>query len=256
MRQAILSRPFRKGTGSKIRTQTDMALHLERNHLQVSAATKAEMDDIISARKIPGGTYEIDCEFAGGYMLEICVLNANGETVVDTLVDNEVAEEEILAQSEAACRWQDFKAISASYNSKFQGKRKSMKPEEVAKLLVEDGMTSESKLLEWSTSRCDWHYLNCLMSSTSYADFMPDITNSVLCIPLWREALPGFVCFRLSILFYVVDGDHALISQKHNAKPDAIMLHRLMDVFMNEIGKKSAYKPAGIAAYFTPATRS
>ena len=77
--------------------------------------------------------------------------------------------------------------------------------------------------------------LSTLLSTTDYAYLVPTKENSILCCRVWIDALPGLPKHTLLMLFNgIFPKERTLLSSRHHALPDAIMLHRIMKVFSRE----------------------
>jgi hypothetical protein len=236
-----------------------MQTHIERYHLAVSATTEADYSRLGSMGR--GSVFYLDFEFsrttAGSRIaLELAVLDWKGELVLSTAIDHGLS----VADIYKFCAVGDFsrlKTIQRLHGPPSEEKMEGMKPEEIAKVLVSHGFSQSSLIVEWSTSGCDYHLLKDLMSTTSYAASMPPATNSRKCVWAWREALPGFVSFSLSVAFTVVCGfggnGQQLLLNKHTAEADVKMTYRIMDVFCQEITKKGLVYQKSVNEYFTEA---
>lgn len=94
-----------------------------------------------------------------------------------------------------------------------------------------DIIQPQHKLLEWSTSRCDYRYTYAAAEKVGYTHLMPPYSNSVLCINPLRKAMPGLFSFSLPMLFYLIDPRSCLAFDAHDSEEDTLMLFIVSVIF-------------------------
>ncbi len=61
------------------------------------------------------------------------------------------------------------------------------------------------KIVEWSTTRCDYRYIYAAAENVDLTRLMPSVEKNICCILPLRKALPGLFSFSLPIPFYMID---------------------------------------------------
>jgi hypothetical protein len=91
------------------------------------------------------------------------------------------------------------------------------------RLLSEAGFSPASKMIEWSTWRCDWHILHSYLETYNKQDIMPPKENSIRVYFTWLDLLPGFPSLQLfEIARYVLGNEYH--DNAHCADSDTINL--------------------------------
>jgi hypothetical protein len=211
---------LKNGLGAELTDPAEMKKYLDDMKLSIDSSTKAFLES--------QNTFYIDFEFAGNTALEICVLNNVGETIVDCLVNHSCTIRQLYDRCHAQQNRRVFGTVLRLFGQPSAKMSPGLTPNEIARKLKVAGMNESSVLVEWSTSRCDWHHLQSLMSVTDYVSIMPKKENSFLAVNAWRRALPAFPSFQLSVFFRAVFPTRKdLISRSHRAGADTEMLRLL-----------------------------
>ena len=226
-RDLCLGDPTRKGAASKLATSEEV---LEFVSKPVSPTSKRPeylhiCRNIVNT-DISLPIFYIDTEFANTLMCEIGILDSEGKTVVNNVIDYG---DDYLALTNTLPRniW------VSSVLERYYGSESTAKPDitlvQLCARLEQLGFPNV-QLLEWSTSRCDWHSLRRTLTYAGKEILLPPLANSILAIPMWRSLMPGFWTFSLRELFHMFFPQSAL-KVHHKADVDARKLFLMMQEF-------------------------
>lgn len=184
----------------------------------------------------------VDTEFAGQFLVQFPIRNARGELLFRRTVDHGMTVQELY---ERAAQFDGPVTIVFGVLNKFYGppSREPTKNCENSSTLVnifeeikqKDIIQLQHKLLEWSTSRCDYRYTYAAAEKVGYTHLMPLYSNSVLCIRPLRKAMPGLFSFSLPMLFYLIDPKSRLAFDAHDSEEDTLMLFIVLVIFALKI---------------------
>lgn len=193
-----------------------MRKHLDTRGLTLGLDDMKEFQNLSRVEEV----FYVDVEFVGDTVLEICVLNSKGEVILNTYVDHGYTVAELYAtQDHSACL---FKLIGI-YGPPSDKRTPGMTPQEVANVLLANGFNRKSHVVEWSLNYCDLRHLQAMFEKLGLSDMIP--TSSIRPLIGWRRALPGFMSFKLSIVFsFVFPERRDLFLNAHLARPDTEML--------------------------------
>lgn len=172
----------------------------------------------------------IDTEFIDSTIIEVCILDALGKVVLDTPIDFGCTVREL---------WERFngkfglRKLAVTHGHPSEKPTQGMTIEAIHSVLMEAGFNQNSVLVEWSSSKCDYHQLFRAFEHAGLSDAMPPPNLSVQMIPLYRAALPGFLSWKLSVFFsFIYPTRTDLLLNAHRANPDAQMLFLATEIFL------------------------
>jgi hypothetical protein len=153
----------------------------------------------------------IDTEFAGDQLLEICVMTTEGEALVDTVVNHQVPTQTIYDLAENDMQ---RSAVDKIYGTEREKQPAGLTMDEIAEVLINKGFGTNSILVEWSVSRCDYWKLLEVFEHAGVEHLMPPRSNSWLILNDWREVVQkskADLNCRLSLLYVVLQPDDNLL---------------------------------------------
>ncbi len=240
--------------GSKTMTVEDFQIgattlqeYLEANKIEVS--DQADRFRSLWESKSPN-LFLIDTEFAGDLLLEICVMKADGEVIVDTIVNHQT-------QIQTCCDRVDYdmrSSITKVYGTDRDQYTPGMTMELIAEALVDGGFGPESVLVEWSSGRCDYWKIFNLLNHVGLEHLMPPRANSWQFLLDWskvvKKSRSALDC-RLSVLYLALQpGDTWLPRHAHRAGPDTLMLLRMIQLYFDYVTNLRQKTQARITDFF------
>jgi predicted RNA-binding Zn-ribbon protein involved in translation (DUF1610 family) len=221
-----------------LKAANTLQLYLENNKIEISG--QAELFRPLWDAQSPK-LFLIDTEFARDFLCEICVMTIEGEVVVDTLVNHQTSTQNIYDQVE---NHMDRGIIDKMYGTEREKYTPGLTMEDIAKVLIDKGFGTDSILIEWSRSHCDYYLLQALLERVGVGHMMPPRSNSWLILYDWKKVVQkskaDLEC-RLSLLFLALQLDEkSLVQDAHRARPDTLMLLNMVRLYF---GWATNYKP-------------
>jgi hypothetical protein len=103
----------------------------------------------------------IDTEYTRDLLVDIYVMKADGEIIVDTIVDHDI---QILNLYDQSGNGIERSTINKVYGNGRDQNTSRMTLKQIAETLITKGFISSSILVEWSLGRCDyWKLFRCFM---------------------------------------------------------------------------------------------
>lgn len=174
----------------------------------------------------------VDVEKASTVLIEIGIINAANEEIIDTLVTYDTPWRQIYVEgSDAVKLWMDNQKSKFRWNDQweFPPGTRTMNAHQVADVLQKAGFNHpNAKIIEFTSGNSD---------SKVVRDFLDHGNNNlgwVLgghvgfgLITQWRKKLPGFWQYAQHVLFELIHDGHPLASDSHRALIDAKKMHIL-----------------------------
>jgi hypothetical protein len=169
------------------------------------------------------------------------VMTIEGEVVVDTLVNHQTSTQNIYDQVE---NHMDRGIIDKMYGTEREKYTPGLTMEDIAKVLIDKGFGTDSILIEWPRSHCDYYLLQALLERVGVSHMMPPRSSSWLILYDWKKVVQkskaDLEC-RLSLLFLALQLDEkSLVQDAHRARPDTLMLLNMVRLYF---GWATNYKP-------------
>jgi hypothetical protein len=105
-------------------------------------------------------------------------------------------------------------AVDKIYGTEREKQPAGLTMDEIAEVLISKGFGTNSILVEWSVSRCDYWKLLEVFEHAGVEHLMPPRSNSWLILNDWREAVQKSIAdlnCRLSLLYMVLQPDDNLL---------------------------------------------
>ena len=170
--------------------------------------------------------FYIDVEPAHTLIYKIGILDSGNKTVVNNIIDYR---DDYLALTNTLPRNIWISSVLERYYRSDSTAKPDITLVQLCARLEQLGFPNV-QLLEWSTSRCDWHSLRRTLTYAGKEILLPPLANSILAIPMWRSLMPGFWTFSLRELFHMFFPQSAL-KVHHKADVDARKLFLMMQEF-------------------------
>ena len=246
-RQSIFRNNIRQGRGCNISHPSEMAKYLQntsfpkpshfdelRELLRPTDALSGpcpQVNNFGELIKTVGNGFALDTEWLrmgqyGTFALSICVMRLpEKKIVVNHRLELPIPErdfEELCIACEG--RFHLYRHFAKHYREEGKCYHLPMVDGDgLHQLLKEAEFGPTSKLIEWSTWRCDWHILHSYLETYGKQDIMPPKDNCLRVYSTWCDLLPGFPSHRLFHIAPCVLGDE-YHDDAHCADSDTINL--------------------------------
>ncbi len=173
----------------------------------------------------------IDTEFAGELLVEVVVLAADGNTLLQCVVDHEKSFEQLF-EEHVKCmlhkRMLHKRVLLKFYHPSRKHYFRFLNKQQLASA-VQDVVQHDTMTIEWAEGGCDLRRLRALMDSIEQGEVMSSI-KSILPAQIWRTVFPGLGSYTQGNQFAIAFPKNTRVSRQHRAEPDAQMLHGLVDL--------------------------
>ena len=180
--------------------------------------------------------FYVDTEFTADYLLEIAIINAAGEEVIDTLVRHEKIWKEIHDEASPQARfWLETQKSKFQFDDdwNFPPSATAMDAAEVATRLQAASCSSpNARFVEYSRGNFDTKKIRDFLEVGGKLGHILGEHRGYGALALWQKILPGFWDFSQETIFVFNHPGHPLAKVSHRALVDAQKLRILMkDLF-------------------------
>jgi hypothetical protein len=221
---SVWDRPLRNGYGSSVLNYRSMQDLLNNTGLPIPLRLyqeyKSLQDYLDPLHPMHRKVFFVDTEWNHTAAREIAVSDAAGNFILDCFVTY-ADYPDILAVHETE---EDFFGRLYGPAKKAIRVGLAMTPIQVAKVLSEAGMDSDSIIIEFSYGAQDHKRLAQVLALAGRLDVLPDREKVMSPLSAWYTATPGLRAHTQSFLYLLTTNDNVLYELAHRAGSDVKML--------------------------------
>lgn len=175
--------------------------------------------------------FYLDTEYAGTYVFEIGIINAQGEEIINSLVTHDKPWSQIYEEASESTRfWLNKNRIKYSMDEKWNYplRTATMSARQVACTLEQAGSQhTDARFIEYLRGNADMSIVRRYLCEHDGLDYVLGDHYGFGLMPIWQEKLPGFWWASQDNIFALTRPEHPLASQAHRAMVDAKKLRIL-----------------------------
>ena len=220
-----------------IQTTTGMAEYLERT--KGSQKLNPQWEVIKSMdREGSDMLFYVDTEFISGYLIEVGVVNAAGDVILDTCVLHDKSWKQIYNEGSDTTRyWLDKQKRKFAWDEelKFPPSTTVMDATQIASVLHAASCSMpEAKFVEYSAGNMDTKLIQNFLRDNGGLEHVLSNHRGYGALTLWQQRLPGFWECAQETIFAFCRPDDPLSKLSHRALVDAKKLRILMRDLFND----------------------
>ena len=182
--------------------------------------------------------FYFDTESAGEKLIELGVVNAIGDEVINTLVVHDKPWSSIYEEGDERTRlWMIAQRTKFKWDDRweFPPGTKVMTAAQVSKTMKQWGMNRpEARIIEYSSGDLDTTILRHFLEENGGFDSALGNHCGYGLLPIWQQKLPGFWWLSQDNIFALTHPYHELTNVAHNAMIEAKKLRQLFQDAIND----------------------